>query len=291
MPMLDAFLVLIKEVPATFWGVFAGSFFSLAGVVISNRASDKRMGRQFLNERELRNRDRDLALRKEVYLSVAEAVHAGFLMLGTFSNLALSQEKLTEGWLDRSPAIAKLQLIANEETMRRVVDVVSELTTIILELTVKRVPLALQRENLAFLEKQTSGFEQERDRWIEMMKVYNLAGLPDQKRWDMIQYQFKFEEKRISEADARKIEGNASLYANTLEFQRVCLSESRRLHGLIIPALVAMRQELGIPTDIVILSDIFKNSQNRQRAASTKFLEDAENYFSTIQPTVNETHL
>jgi len=65
-----------------------------------------------LRERDLRNRDHELALRKDVYLPVTEAVHAGFLMLGEFSNLDVAQEKVMEGYLDRAPAISKIYLIA-----------------------------------------------------------------------------------------------------------------------------------------------------------------------------------
>jgi len=62
-------LALIERIPATFWGVVIGSFFSLGGIVIANRANDRRLREQLKHDREMRNRDRELSLRKDVYLS------------------------------------------------------------------------------------------------------------------------------------------------------------------------------------------------------------------------------
>ena len=79
-------------VPGTFWGVFIGSFFAFGGVMLSNRASNRRLQAQFEYERELRNHDRELALRKDVYLAATEAISAGLE----------SVAKMADGHLEKS---------------------------------------------------------------------------------------------------------------------------------------------------------------------------------------------
>ena len=96
-------LVLIEKIPASFWGVVVGSFLSLGGVVVSNRANDRRLCQQLAHDRELKNRERELSLRKDIYLSAAEAIATGINSLGSFANLDISNDKLTAAYIEKSP--------------------------------------------------------------------------------------------------------------------------------------------------------------------------------------------
>ena len=60
---------LIEDVPATFWGVLAGSFFSILGVWLTNRASEARLEIQFKHERLVKSTERELTLKKDIYLA------------------------------------------------------------------------------------------------------------------------------------------------------------------------------------------------------------------------------
>ena len=107
MAWLDSLNDIFQKIPAALWVVF-GSLISLSGVVLTNRASEQRLKSQFLHDRDLRNSDRELALRKEIYLSVAEAIHAGFIAIGKMPNLEMTLDEITRGYFDRAPALAKV---------------------------------------------------------------------------------------------------------------------------------------------------------------------------------------
>lgn len=124
--ILNQLLALTEKIPAAFWGVVIGSFFSLGGIMIANRANDRRLREQLRHDREMRNRDRELSLRKDVYLSVAEAVLAGIAVIGRIADLEIPNNKVMEAYADKSPAIAKAHVIANERT-------VEALTTVLLK--------------------------------------------------------------------------------------------------------------------------------------------------------------
>jgi hypothetical protein len=49
----------LENVPATFWGVLAGSFFTLLGVWLTNRAQGRRLDRQLEHERTLKSEERE----------------------------------------------------------------------------------------------------------------------------------------------------------------------------------------------------------------------------------------
>ena len=58
---------LLGDIPATFWGVVVGSLFTLTGIYFTNRASDRRLRVQLQNDRELKNREREMTFRKDTY--------------------------------------------------------------------------------------------------------------------------------------------------------------------------------------------------------------------------------
>ena len=120
MSLVSCLLAFLEKIPGTFWGIIIGSFFTLSGIILTNRAHDRRLQTQLAHDRDLKNREREMSLRKDIYLAAAEAVSAALIAVGRFANLDIPQGKLTEGYLDKSPAISKIVIIAKEETVRAV---------------------------------------------------------------------------------------------------------------------------------------------------------------------------
>ncbi|MGH8468402.1 MAG: hypothetical protein ACREVY_05325 [Gammaproteobacteria bacterium] len=159
-----ALLDLVERIPLTFWGVVVGSFFSLGGVVLTNHANDRRLRAQLAYDRDLKNRDRELSLRKEVYLAAAEGIYAGIISVSKFANFDISHDKITETYLEKAPAIGKIQVIAQEATARALAHFSGELGAVYLRLFAKRIPLGLQKQQLTILDQQIVSFANERDR-------------------------------------------------------------------------------------------------------------------------------
>ena len=65
-------------------------------------------------------------------------------------------------------------------------------------------------------------FGQERDRMIEFMKQYNFQGLADERLWETIKGNFKFEQERIDEALEQKTRLSAALIADQLDCTKEC---------------------------------------------------------------------
>ena len=51
---------LLDKIPTTFWAVLLGSFISLLGSIIANRANLHRLRLQLQNDRELKNWEREM---------------------------------------------------------------------------------------------------------------------------------------------------------------------------------------------------------------------------------------
>ncbi|HVS25907.1 MAG TPA: hypothetical protein VHE58_01130 [Burkholderiales bacterium] len=275
-----ALLDLFERIPPLFWGVVVGSFFSLGGVVLTNRANDRRLRAQLAHDRDLKNRDRELSLRKEVYLAAAEAIFAGFISVTKFANLEIAHDKITETYLEKAPAIAKIHVIAQEETARALARFSGELGAVYLRLFAKRVPLGFQKQQLTMLDRQIVGFANERDRMLELMKQYNLEGATDQRRWKVIQDNFDFEQRRVAESSKQREALAATLYATQLEYMKECISETTKLSRLLVPVIVAVRTELDLPIDEATYLQIIEEAIEKQQASLAEFLQQARGFIA-----------
>ena len=239
----------IEKIPATFWGVVAGSFLTLSGILLTNRANDLRLLRQLSNDRNIRISDRELSLRKEVYLAASEALAAGLICLGKFANLDAPHDKISEEYLSKAPVLAKVQLIATEPTLREISNVLSELSASHILLSGKRVPLAIRKQQLIQLDTQIANFAKDRDSMLELMKQHNLEGSNDQRRWATIQANFAFAESRVAETLQQKSRPEANLYQDQLKYMEECVNISIEIRRLLAPAVILLRDELMLPID------------------------------------------
>lgn len=269
-------------------GCFDWCFFSLGGIVITNRANDRRLRAQLVNDRELRNRERELSLRKDVYLGAAEAISAGLTAIGRFANLDLPNDKITEVYLEKASSIAKIHVIAKEETVKSVVDFVNELGTAYLRLFAMRYPLVIDKNQLAILDKQIESFANERDRMIELMKQFNLEGNTDKRRWEVIQNNFKFEQERINGFLKRRETLQANLNAKQMEFLQKCVSEELSLNRILLPAILAVRTELELPINKTVYTEVVEEGVKKQEAALRQFLNDLHGYAAAQHSSAGE---
>jgi hypothetical protein len=261
----------VGAIPAVFWGVIVGSVFSLSGVYFTNRASERRMKAQFIHERDLRKADREIELRKDVYLSVAEAASAGFHMISRLSNLQVTLDTTSAGYLAKAPAIAKLNIIANEITLGAVVKATTEMATAILRISTKRIPLEAKLLQLTAMDAQILASASERARWIEEMKQQNLDVSKDKRRWDIIKSNFDFEQKQNSDMSGEREIFARNFSIQQLDFAEECFAETCGLIEVFVRALAAMRAELGVPTDDVLYSQIFINAKKHQQESLSGF--------------------
>lgn len=271
----------LATIPATFWGVVIGSFLTLLGVNITNRAGDRRQRAQFEHEFKLKKEERELTLRKDIYLDAAEAMHGGALALGSFANLDLPVAEITKGLVAKMPAVAKVHIIARQDTIKAVAQASVALSAALTRLTAQRMPLESAKGNLRILQDGLAGFEKDRDRWLEGMKEYNLAGELNPKLWETLQGNYNFEDGRITEAQAKIATSTKHLVLQQLDFIKTCVVEGHQFANLLVPAVLAMRAELGLPLDENEYRATLEEMWVQQQATLDRFLTEAKANFVT----------
>ncbi|NOS82776.1 MAG: hypothetical protein HOP32_14460 [Nitrospira sp.] len=224
-----------------------------------------------------------MALRKDIYLAATEAAAAGLQAIGRFSNLDIPHDKLTEKFLEKVPSITKVYIIANEETVKAVLNFSIELNAALLRLSMKRFQLVAQKQRIEFLRAQAVMCQNETARTFELQKQYNLEGLVDPRKWDVLQRNFESERARGERVGQEADILNASLIPQQLQFTEEVSNETITLGHLLTPPLFSIRKELDLPIDETEFRKIFEE-------ANTKVAEDLKKFMRELRSLIDGQH-
>ena len=275
---------LLDEIPATFWGVVIGSIFTLTGVYFTNRAGDRRLRLQLQNDMELKNREREMTFRKDTYAAAAEAISVSMSALSKVSDVSFSLKEVSAMYLEKSPALAKVNLVAGEDTIRALANFGTEFAGAFFRLTQQRMVLSVLQEQVAAKTALLRGFEKTRDAMIELMRHHNIDGAQDSRRFEAIQKSYEFEAGRIATTN-QELQGMITeLSAKQIPFARECFVESVRVNQLIIPLLVAARMELDLPISKEQYAEILHQTHSKQEGQLDEFIKNVA-AVSAVVPT------
>jgi hypothetical protein len=272
--MLDLVIPYIEKIPATFWGVVIGSGFTILGIHLTNRANDRRLERQLAHDRDLKNRERELNLRKDVYLAASEAIATGFATLARYVDLSIPNERLTERFIEKAPAMAKVHVIASEATAKALSELQTELSAAMLRLSAKRIPIAAEQERARSIKEQMDRFSGERDEMLRLMKQHNLEGIANEQRWAAIRRFYELAQSQTVQLADANAKAQSALAEMRLELAATCGAELPRVGKLLVPLIVAVRKELDLPIDPEAYASILGDAQDKQRSALEAFLND-----------------
>ena len=138
------------------------------------------------HERQVKVQEREMALRKEIYLGAAEALSAGFSAVGRLSNMNISAQDAVADFNAKSGSLTKVNIIANIDTLRAVAAFTSELGACILQLQGARVPVEAAGRKFTQASQQTNAYLQGHGKTLELLAEEDLRGRPDQQRWEAI---------------------------------------------------------------------------------------------------------
>jgi hypothetical protein len=236
----------LDKIPAAFWSAVIVSFVTLSGIFLTNRANYRLLRLQLQNDRELKNREREMAFRKDTYAAAAEAIAVSIGALSKFSELSFSPKEFSETYLEQSPALAKVNLVAGEDTIRALANFGGGFAGAFFRLANQRMVLNILNEQIAVKVALVKGFEKTRDAMLELMRHHNIEGTQDVRRFEAIQKNFEFEAGRIATTNQEIQQMTAELFAKHIPFLNQCFVETKNVNQLLIPLLVAARMELEI---------------------------------------------
>jgi hypothetical protein len=272
--LLLSIIELLNKIPATFLGVVVGSLFTLTGIFLTNRAGDRRLRQQLQTDRELKNREREMTFRKETYGAAAEAIAVSVNALPKLCDLSLSLQQISATYHENSPVLAKVNLVAGEDTILALAEFGRGFATAFFRLSQQRMILDILQQQIAGRAVALQGFEKTRDAMVELMRHHNIEGNHDTRRFEAIQGIYEFEAGRIASTTQEIQQLVAELQARHRPFTKECFAESIRVNRLLTPLLVAARTELELSISKEKYAEILNETYAHLEKQMDEFIEN-----------------
>ncbi|MCS6120035.1 hypothetical protein G3444_14185 [Shewanella baltica] len=274
---MDTIICLFYKIPSTVYAAIAASVITLLGVSLSNRAANKRLITQLSIESNERKQERDVNLRKDVYLKTAEELTKAQQYLGSLANSDLSNLQNQQKTLgELFSATSKIHIVGSDETIRCVVNVTCKFTVAMLSITAKSMSLHDLKSDIDILSGLIDDFSSKRENYLNEITAFNLSGNADKVLWDKLQGNFNFVRDEI----ANYIQERSQKWDEHNVYQRQlmieCVRESLELAELVVPAVISIRKELGLPFNEIAYIELMKKQSLEAEAVIKSFLSDID---------------
>lgn len=214
------------------------SAITIIGVIITNKHTS--------NENE---KEREMSLRRDIYLPVVEAATSAISFLARLPDVNISEYNTLAEKL--GTAMAKIDVVANMDTISAVAAINEKFTSGILDLTSKKVPLMVIEGDIQLFSKIIQTNETERDKALEQMKEFNTQHIVDNGLWKITKERFDNAQAEITNYSEKLGKERDKYYKLKLEFLLECMRTGIDIQKMLPSAVIAIRKELGIPLNKV----------------------------------------
>lgn len=262
----------LASIPDVVWAALLASLLTLSGVLLANRSSRMRQVAELRHDAGQRNREREMALRRDVYLGAAGAISRAQSTLMRLADLNVTDQELSAAFSADSSAMAQVQVVGTNKTVQAISAFSQELSAAFLELTLKRLPLLVRKNQIELLGKFIDKSNTEQERFINVMRQLNLEGNTDQQAWTIVNDNFKLEQQKNTENMEERQALTDRQQHDILEFLKLSFDRFCTVSKLVPPAIFAVREELDLPLDREAYSKMFDENLEKGKNNIQRFL-------------------
>ena len=260
----------IAGMPASVFGNIVsgvvGSVITLGGVLLSNWHSRRLKRDELGHDSTQRDREREMALRREVFLPAVEAALSMQASIGSLVNLEIPTAVASEKYQTGHATFVKVAAIGTQETVIACQALSSALGMGFWELSVRRGGLQNFQNQLADLDRNTALHEGLRDSWIKVQQELVAKGERDTEVWQAARGHFTHHMNEIGKAMTERSRIVSERQSAHAEMARIMLRHLEALGPLFPPALFAMRREMQLPLDEAAFLERYRKLRDDQLA-------------------------
>jgi hypothetical protein len=262
---------LVASLVTLFGGVLSAAI-GLWGVTKTNKAHEQRLRAQFEKDDERKRVEREMDLRKSVYLEVSEAIQAGLLMISRYPDVNISQEELTAELNSKRYGFAKANLIAKPALLEKLMKFNTELAACVLKLSLNRQNLINIKDRLDSINSEINKHLAERESALSTVKATQLNGNQNQSQIEALNRIFNWTQTEIDRLTAEQRELQAIYRSKWLDLVKQSRNATASLNVLLAPLVSAARVELEIPIDEKSYANAINGAVAEQEKNLNEFL-------------------
>jgi hypothetical protein len=246
---------LIHGIPLALWVTIvvavASPIFTLITVWRSSAISRRNLRDQLVHDAQQRDLERKMSLRRDVFLEAAAALTHTNALVGRAANVDLDQNAIADEFANDLATVSKVHIVANDDTIEAVMTYVNELGPAFMEMTRRRVPLAIRKRmidtHVALMNKASA----DRERFIAIMQQYNLQGVRDKEKWDAVNVQAQYASEQFDSQRKNVDQLGIDQTKGQLEISERVMELAVRITRLLPDAVIAVRNEMRMPLDTI----------------------------------------
>jgi len=238
-------LTFIENIPPAFTGVIIGSFLTIVGVVLTNSSNTKRLKLQHEHEVKLRNKERDLNMRREIFMDAMEAISAGITAISRFSELGETPESLMQSYSKLTSKLGKVTIVGQNETIEALATFQLEINGAFLRMSAKREKFDKLLQLAQSIEAEIKTHNEvinELNEKVAQAKLNQENQLSNGFQSEIEQVQDELLKKKSEEEEV-----GGQLYQTVVDLVKTSMAEVSELNKLIVPLISLMRSELELP--------------------------------------------
>lgn len=263
---------LLENIPPAFSGVIIGSFLTIIGVVLTNISNTKRLKIQHEHELNIRTKERDLNMRREIFMDAMEAISAGITAISRFSELSETPESLMQSYSKLTSKLGKVTIVGQNETIEALANFQLEINGAFLRMSAKREKFdkLLQQSQIieAEVEKQKKKLDNLTTQFAQV-KTNQEHELSEGLQIEIDQIQDELSVMISKEEDI-----GGQLFQTVASLVKTSMAEVSALNKLLVPLISLMRKELELPFNEAHFAQITeKGNEALEEYMSTFFNE------------------
>lgn len=271
---MDALLQFFNGVPAIVWSGLFGASLALGGVLISNSGNNRRLRVQLQHDAIEKNKDRVTNMRREVYLKAVEDMTVASQHLGNLPQRDVLESNLALDMQGFFTSCAKIQVIAEPDTALKVGRIGSHYGELMLKLMVKAGPLHGAKSDIKIRTKIYEESLSESKRILAALSKHQESANPDNSVYSALikAYELQCE---MTDKYAEEMKRTWDEFSSLLTvFNKDLMEDMAELSSYHLPVLVAIRQDLGLSSNVAEHTEQLKKHQESFSKAVTKAMDD-----------------
>lgn len=203
--------------------------------------------------------EREKILKKEIYMQVAESISKMHGACGSLANLDTTRQDVEAINSKEASVVAKAQVIGSIKIVKAASNFLFASSKASMDLGVIRQPL-LDRKTVIeqYLEQQRIS-SSEISKYTDMLKELDLTGKLDQRSLNKLDKHTRLAQKNIDDLSTKIKELVEIQKQEYIEYLRRCRQYFFDISTMIVPFILAVREELDLDTEKVELERIFQN--------------------------------
>ena len=261
--MFESMLHLLEAIPAAVYAATTASTITLIGLSLQNRGESKRNFERLVHDARQRDREREMTLRRDVYLEAAEAMAQAQEYLAGFANIDAppqQHEALIKGV---GADLNKVHIVGSMATVKAVVEANQFFAQAVADLSIHKLPLRRIAHEIDYQQAVIASASARRDESLASMKEMTRIGGEHVRAWDLQQKIFNDEQNEIDVAFAKREALHRDLAQLHADFIKRCADAGLALGKLVVNANLAIRRELELCLDASEYRQLMQRSHDR----------------------------